>query len=258
MDDPTKSFGNSAQKLARNPLGIIALFIVLVYGLAALVTGFADSSSPEERLPLVYFLVLFPVLVLGVFAWLVSRHSNKLFGPSDFKDEENYVKILTATASLAVASVKSDTKPTSNDISAIVEAVREASAPTSRAVDGAYWRTHLLWVDDRPDNNISERYAFEAMGLSITLSFSTSGALRELEERKFAAIISDMGRSEGPREGYVLLDALRQGENETPFFIYASSNAPEHKKETHDHGGQGCTNQAQELFQMVMQAILKR
>lgn len=35
-----KSFGQTAKGLARNPLGIIALFIVLVYGVAGLVTAF--------------------------------------------------------------------------------------------------------------------------------------------------------------------------------------------------------------------------
>ena len=38
-------FGSIAQRLARNPLGIIALFIVLVYGMAALVT---TSSAIEQ------------------------------------------------------------------------------------------------------------------------------------------------------------------------------------------------------------------
>jgi hypothetical protein len=33
MNDSVKSFGETAKGLARNPLGIIALFIVLVYGL---------------------------------------------------------------------------------------------------------------------------------------------------------------------------------------------------------------------------------
>jgi cytochrome c oxidase subunit IV len=85
MSDQTASFGDIAQKLARNPLGIIALFIVLVYGFAALVTGFSSSFTANEKLPLIYFMIIFPVLVLGVFGWLVSRHSNKLFAPSDFR-----------------------------------------------------------------------------------------------------------------------------------------------------------------------------
>ena len=48
-----QAFGNTAKSLAHNPLGIIALFIVLVYGFASLVTGFAGSLSQAERLPLI-------------------------------------------------------------------------------------------------------------------------------------------------------------------------------------------------------------
>ena len=75
---PLKSFSDAAKGLSRNPLGIIALFIVLVYGFASLVTAFASSFTANERLPLIWFMVLFPVLVLAVFAWLVRNHSEKL------------------------------------------------------------------------------------------------------------------------------------------------------------------------------------
>ena len=88
-----KDFGDTATRLAKNPLGIIALFIVLVYGFAALVTAFAGTFATSERLPLIWFLVLFPVLVLAVFAWLVSRHGGKLYGPADYRDEENYIRM---------------------------------------------------------------------------------------------------------------------------------------------------------------------
>ena len=71
----TDQFGNVAKGLARNPLGIIALFIVLVYGLACMVTAFGGSFTPGERMPLIYFLVVFPCLVLGAFTWLVSQHT---------------------------------------------------------------------------------------------------------------------------------------------------------------------------------------
>jgi CheY-like chemotaxis protein len=93
------------------------------------------------------------------------------------------------------------------------------------------------------------------MGLEFTLALSTSEALEILSKRRFAAIISDMGRKEGPREGYVLLESVRSNDKDTPFFIYASSNAPEHKKEAAERGAQGCTNSAQELFEMVIYAI---
>jgi hypothetical protein len=49
MSDQVRNFGETAKSLARNPLGIIALFIVLVYGFASLVTAFAGSFSAAER-----------------------------------------------------------------------------------------------------------------------------------------------------------------------------------------------------------------
>lgn len=101
-----------------------------------------------------------------------------------------------------------------------------------------------------------ERQAFEAVGLKFSLALSTDDALAAMERQKFAAVISDMGRKEGPREGYVLLDAMRAEGNQTPLFFYASSNAPEHKRETREHGGQGCTNNAQELFHLVTKAVI--
>jgi CheY-like chemotaxis protein len=252
MSDEVKAFGATAKSLARNPLGIIALFIVLVYGFASLVTAFAGSFTAAERLPLIYFLIGFPVLVLGVFSWLVSRHSGKLFAPSDFRDEENYVKMqMAVVASLTAATAKGDTPASEAQLHKIVEVVRAAGPAALPSGDG--WRNNILWVDDRPENNTYERQAFEGMGLRFTLALSTDEAFERLAQAKFAAVISDMGRKEGPREGYVLLDRLRKEGDRTPLFFYAASNAPEHKKDTREHGGQGCTNNAQELFEMVSQ-----
>jgi hypothetical protein len=258
MTDQVTNFGDIAQKLARNPLGIIALFIVLVYGFAALVTGFSGSFAPDERLPLIYFLIIFPVLVLAVFAWLVSRHSNKLFAPSDFRNEDNYVKALTATASLAVASARGGSGVSTTEISSVVESVQEASARSRQLRNWTSWWNHMLWVDDKPDNNIIERNAFEAMGISFSLALSTDEALALVRDRRFSAIISDVNRKEGPGEGYVLLDRLRESGDQTPFFIYGSSNSAEDRRITVDRGGQGLTNSPQELFGIVMRAALNR
>jgi hypothetical protein len=64
-----------------------------------------------------------------------------------------------------------------------------------------------------------------------------------------------MGRREGPREGYRLLDAVRAFDTVTPFFIYAGSSTPEHKREAAQHGAQGSTNVANELVDMVSRAL---
>lgn len=247
-----KSFGSIATSLARNPLGIIALFIVLVYGFACLITGFATHLSLQERLPLVWFIVCFPVLVLAVFSWLVSCHSTKLFAPSDFQDDKTFVQLATAAGSLVAAKSKTESL-SEGSVRSVIEMV-QANAP-SQLFQKPSWKRSILWVDDRPDNNIYERQAFEAFGISISLALSTREALQALRQHRFAVIISDMGRQEGPREGYVLLDQLRKDGNKTPLFFYAASNAPEHKRETLQHGGQGCTNSAEELYGYVMAAL---
>jgi hypothetical protein len=46
---------------------------VLVYGFASLVTAFAGAFTSSGRLPLIYVLIFFPVLVLVVFSWLWLR-----------------------------------------------------------------------------------------------------------------------------------------------------------------------------------------
>lgn len=94
MQDNFGFFSGTARKLSGSPLQIIALFLVLIYGFACLVIGF--GSSRLEALgdhPLVYFLALFPCLVLLVFAQLVSNHHWKLYGLTEFKDQKDFVSL---------------------------------------------------------------------------------------------------------------------------------------------------------------------
>lgn len=116
--------------------------------------------------------------------------------------------------------------------------------------------THILWVDDRPDNNIHERTQLMASGAHFMLTETTNGALNLLERFSFAAVISDMGRREGTREGYVLLDAMRARGDETPVFFYAGSNSAPHRAEALRRGAQGSTNQPHDLFALVRSVLL--
>ena len=86
----------AARGLARNPLGIIALFIVLVYGIAGLVLGTtAADLLPAQLWAFVWFLVGFPPLVLTIFTWLVVKHPAKLYGPGDYRNEEHFLATLS-------------------------------------------------------------------------------------------------------------------------------------------------------------------
>lgn len=243
----------------KSPLGIIALFIVLVYGFATLAVTFGKDLMSQIT-PLIYFMAFFPVLVFFGFLWLVSQHHEKIYGPSDFKDEENFIKMkMSAVASLAAATAKNPDRINNEDldqeqISLIVDLISRTKPHNSKN-ELDQWKERVLWVDDHPENNVYERKAFEAQGVKFTLARSTDEALKKLENNRYGAIISDMGRAEGPKEGYVLLEQLRNAGNETPFFIYAGSNLPEQKRMAVEKGAQGSTNRPQELYEMVMKKI---
>ncbi|MCZ4696455.1 response regulator [Ancylomarina euxinus] len=256
MANQVKSFAESAKGFTKSPLGIIALFIVLVYGFATLAVSFGNNLT-DHITPLIYFLVIFPVIVFIGFLWLVSKHHDKIYGPSDFKNEDNFLKMkMSAVASLAAATANqpdgnNNNESTQQQLNSIVELVSKTQ-PHKANESGRKWRNKVLWVDDRPENNIYERKAFESQGIEFSLALSTNEAIEILKNNKYAAIISDMGRKEGLQEGYVLLEKIRKSGLQTPFFIYAGSNAPEHKMKALERGAQGSTNRAQELFEMVM------
>ncbi|AKI02281.1 hypothetical protein IMCC20628_03595 [Hoeflea sp. IMCC20628] len=67
---------------ARNPLGIIALFISLIYGISALLLGASvDMLTPDNQERLVWFIICFPVGILLAFLYLVTWHHRKLYSP---------------------------------------------------------------------------------------------------------------------------------------------------------------------------------
>ncbi len=259
--DQLGAFSSSAKALARNPLGIIALFIVLIYGFASLVVGFSDRLKDNERILLVWFLVSFPPVVLGTFAWLVSRHHTKLYAPSDYREDVSFLEASRHQVDVAVAvgaalaqrhGTTAPTEETIRDTHAAADLV--ARAVTPQAVRKTQRRT-ILWADDRPGNNVFARQALEALGFRFVLSTSTEDALAELKTRSFDAIISDMGRPPDPQAGYTLLDEARGAGYRGPFFIYAGSRSLEHQIETRKRGAQGTTNRPDELIGMVLDAM---
>lgn len=161
-------------------------------------------------------------------------------------------------AALGAAVAKSAVSGTA-DVARATEQAREVAEVVAKRVNTRSVReaqgTRVLWVDDRPDNNVFERRSLEALGIRFDLSTSTEDALTRLAAASYDAVISDMGRSPDPQAGYTLLEAMRKSGDQTPFVIYAGSNATEHKKEARRRGAIGSTNSAAELFELVLSAL---
>lgn len=134
-------FMKNALRFARNPLGIIALFIVMVYALASLVISLA---KPEFYLhpyhPCVVFLSAFPLCVLATFAYLVAKHHEKLYGPSDYENQQDFKDTFKLPQSLTgktgVATSESVTRAVAPDVTG------ELSRRYEAAVASGYCMIH--------------------------------------------------------------------------------------------------------------------
>ena len=74
----------------KNPIGVIGIFLVLTEAIASTVIVKSNLNDMQNTI-LVIFVVAFPCLVLVVLYILVTRHHEKLYSPSDYKDEKNFV-----------------------------------------------------------------------------------------------------------------------------------------------------------------------
>jgi CheY-like chemotaxis protein len=162
---------------------------------------------------------------------------------------EELEKLIEGSRSLAKETAKSEGRQVTDDEVAGF-ANKIVSAKTLFETTSEIPNT-ILWVDDRPDNNVYEREALSLIGFKFDLALSTTEGLKLLKKNKYVAVISDMGRVEGPKEGYILLKEVRKFDREIPFFIYAGSNLPEHKKEALEKGAQGSTNLSFELIDLI-------
>lgn len=89
-------FPSNIKNLTRNPLGIIALFVSMIYGFSCLVlsTSITNLKDSYERLPLIWFVIIFPIIILIAFVHLVKFHHEKLYSPGDFRDDESFIQTI--------------------------------------------------------------------------------------------------------------------------------------------------------------------
>jgi CheY-like chemotaxis protein len=78
----------------------------------------------------------------------------------------------------------------------------------------------VMWVDDHPSNNLYERTALAAVGVSVDLALSTSEALHVASALRPDVVISDIDRDGNPVAGLEGLGALRKRGLSAPFVFY--------------------------------------
>ncbi|WP_051687313.1 winged helix-turn-helix domain-containing protein [Microbulbifer sp. HZ11] len=113
-------------------------------------------------------------------------------------------------------------------------------------------RGRILWVDDNPDNNLSERSHFESKNIAIYLATNTEDAMTLLSMYRYDAVISDMGRGGEPLAGFKLMERIRSKRDRTPYFLYTIMPSETQRQLVVQRGGNGVAVTPEELYRMVL------
>ena len=205
-----------------------------------------------------------PILVLFVVFYLRSPLRKKLgeFEELNFKAGPGGIEASGKTAAAlqmaaaAGAAAEKNRKPgeDARPIAEISEKVRDTvdvafdSQGASRVAG-----QRILWVDDRPDNNLNERHALEAMGLRIDLATSTREALARLGKARYRLVITDMKRQDDPQAGLALLNEVGQRWQGLPVIFYSLSSGL--FDEASAQGAVGATSSTEQLFALVLRSL---
>jgi hypothetical protein len=124
--------------MTKNPLGVIGLFLGLIYGAAVVVAGFSEHLSNEQRWVLVGFVGAFPFTLLATFYRLVTKHHSKLYAPSDWRDERNVfgpqppeLKRAREEAEVQAIELLSDTADSESNVSVAARSERRPATSGS-------------------------------------------------------------------------------------------------------------------------------
>jgi CheY-like chemotaxis protein len=116
-------------------------------------------------------------------------------------------------------------------------------------------RASILWVDDRPDNNINQVRVLELFGIRVEQAVSTSEALNRLVGWSFDLILSDIDREARADAGMELLLALRSSDCPVPLVFYVGKADPNRGVPV---GAFGIADQPEPLIHLVLDVLERR
>ena len=99
--------------LVRNPLSVIAIFVLLVEAIATI--PLITVSARETAVPLVWFVVSFPTIVAILFFSTLWWGHQRLYSPMEYRSDEFFLTAMTAEAVATKAAIAQTSTDSSFD-----------------------------------------------------------------------------------------------------------------------------------------------
>ncbi len=139
----------------KNPLTIIAIFAGLAEVGGTIVLPLLD---PAVQSTYVWFLMLFPTILVGVFFWLLYKKHEVLYAPSDYRDDSTFREIVQGrvTADQQASSTRTMQPTIDASEEPDSELAFDALTPAARKVLKTLWHFQIRHFHDNEIN----RWAF--------------------------------------------------------------------------------------------------
>src|SRR6185436_9840158 len=122
-DDKDKEGARSSGiTLARNPLGIISLFVFFIEAIATVSLKIAISSSYVGHI--VWFIIMFPTLIVFLFFGTLWAKRECLYSPGEFRDDKAFIDLLFTVKRLEAKQVATEIDVTT-ELSDVIKTVNQ-------------------------------------------------------------------------------------------------------------------------------------
>jgi len=178
--------------------------------------------------PVIFFIVvlLFRKEIHAIMPELAQRLKKITIGQNSAEFTDVRLKALIDAIKTTTEEYKDDPEELVYSVKDLIKKVPEVSsiAPENTA---SLSGSSILWVDDKPMNNVYETSILKRLGASIIFARSTEEALKFLNQDTYDLIISDILRVEEGTEnhdaGYELLDELHHQKMSIPLVFYTGN-----------------------------------
>ncbi|MET3678347.1 MULTISPECIES: winged helix-turn-helix domain-containing protein [unclassified Pseudomonas] len=158
-----------------NPLTVVAIFSTLAEGFA---TISLINLPPEIQSIFVYFVMAFPILIVGIFFALLNWNHTVLYAPSDFEDEEMYLESLRLKEAVKQEVIGSLTTVVGDEVALSAEQVQRITEKVGGAVEQASMESRKDKILSLlVDGELSTQDVYERMNVSKVYVYRLLGEL---------------------------------------------------------------------------------
>jgi len=161
-------------KGVRNPLTIIAIFA----GLAEISgTGILPFITDVNQATYIWFLMIFPIVLVVLFFLTLNFNPKVLYSPSDFRDEANYMKIFEpSSAAQKLIKIQEEVLEESEATKPLLTEQQFAQQP--KVISSQAEITEMLMKDPRMRYQLAENLVIDRLARELRIQPQRDLSLR--------------------------------------------------------------------------------